>query len=169
LILKLLHIINILTILLSTVGIASYSHYCKDELKTVSFFTNLIEPCCKEDRSKKSCENKFSAERCRSQENFCTNKNSTASTQKDYRKTSFKKRSCCLNQSDYSNVGLYTNLAIPELDVLLFSATLPTSLLKTPASIQIYTGYFNQIDYKFLCFYPPPNCPLYLAHQSFLC
>ena len=45
-----IHILNIWTILLSTVGIASYSHYCQDELKTISFFVDTTKPCCKKQK-----------------------------------------------------------------------------------------------------------------------
>jgi hypothetical protein len=42
-----MHLINLFTLLFSTTGVLVHQHYCQDELKTLSFYTQSIEDCCK--------------------------------------------------------------------------------------------------------------------------
>ncbi|MBL4649723.1 MAG: hypothetical protein JKY03_08330 [Aureispira sp.] len=45
--LQLMHIINLFTLLFSTTGVLVHQHYCQDKLKTLSFYTQSMEDCCK--------------------------------------------------------------------------------------------------------------------------
>lgn len=171
-ILKFIHILNICTILLSTVGIPSYKHYCQDQLKFISFFANLIEPCCKV----KPHQNKPTQNSCCTKKDGCkiteTATKNCFSIQHEKNKTSFQKKACCQDKSSYAQSDILSPIVAD--DNLIFAAP---AILPTPISILVYTHrsyskqeIYSPVIYPKLGFCPPPNnTPLYILHESFLC
>lgn len=167
-----MHIINIWAVLLSTIGIASYSHYCQDELKFVSFFAKLIKPCCS--KKKESCHKKTLKKSCCSK---TTKKRSTASIQYkscfspiNNNKPCFKKRNCCLDKKQYAQSDLDATFGKVVLKKIPFGKNIPIDL-KIHTTTNHWTTFnpFIENQYYFLCFFPPPKVSIYIAHQSFLC
>lgn len=163
--LKLIHIINIWTILLSTVGITTYAHYCQDTLKSVSFFANIIKPCCPKKKvlHKQCCSNKnipttsFSYRSCYSK------------TNKDSKIPSFKKRDCCLDKKNYVQSNLEASFDQIELTFTIIFVLLSPIYLFNGVNDSSIVWDIRKNAYMCLGFFPPPNIPLYIAHQSFLC
>lgn len=46
-----MHLINLFTLLFSTTGVLVHQHYCQDELKTLSFYTQNTKDCCEKDKT----------------------------------------------------------------------------------------------------------------------
>ncbi|BDS09435.1 HYC_CC_PP family protein [Aureispira anguillae] len=166
--LKCLHIINIWTILLSTVGVASYRHYCQEELKAVSFFADLIVPCCKPQKVKKR-----TIKSCCAARKSCRLKNShhlTTNLEKGTSTPSFQKRNCCLDKSDFAQADVETNLKTGSGEIATLLAIIPFDYIqRIPVTTDYELKNKQEPAYAWLCFYPPPNTPLYIQHQSFLC
>ena len=178
--LRFINIINICTILLSTVGITSYRHYCQDKLKAVSFFADLIEPCCKSSKKTKQKIPKKSS--CCSQKKTCSVTNQglalavqpvqkcCSKTKQKKEKTVFKKRSCCLDKSSYAQSDILSFFDV-ESDIVGFTPITIFPVLQfveAPAFTLLVAG--NQkLYYPFIDYPPPSKIPLYIAHQAFLC
>jgi hypothetical protein len=163
-----IHILNIWTILLSTVGIASYSHYCQDELKTISFFVDTTKPCCKKTKTK--CAAKVLA-RTRS---CCSNANKTNLSYKscfskqEGEKTSLKKKDCCLDKKSYNQSDTETTLEPLNIDISFEYYLIPKSSIVN--FVSTYYAFTPQnVRYAALSFFPPPDVPLYILYESFLC
>ena len=170
-----IHILNIWTILLSTVGIATYSHYCQDELKRVSFFVNTTKSCCKKI---KACCKKANAQ-CASNvlkknKSCCSSSKKTSNDYKSCfnkdqsKKTSFKKKNCCSDKKSYSQSDTETTLEQLDLDALFQYYLVTGSYILNFRAIYYSFNPLN-IRYAALSFFPPPDIPLYILHQSFLC
>jgi hypothetical protein len=169
-----IHILNIWTILLSTVGIATYSHYCQDELKAVAFFVNTTKPCCK--KIKACC--KKTAAKCTSNslkknKSCCSSKKASSNykscfNKKQSNKTSFKKKNCCSDKKSYSQSDTETTLEQLDLDIL-FQYHFVAGSYSIDFRDVYYTFKPLNIRYAFLSFFPPPDIPLYILYQSFLC
>lgn len=172
---QLIHILNIWTILLSTVGVATYSHYCQDELKTVSFFVNTTKPCCK--KTKPCCKKnkaKYSSKTPIKTKSCCSNSPKTNSgynscfNKKQSKKASFKKKNCCLDKKTYNQSDTEMTLEEHHLDSS-FKYHLVAERYNFNFARAFYTFNPETIKYSSLAFFPPPDVPLYILHQSFLC
>jgi hypothetical protein len=172
---QLIHILNIWTILLSTVGIATYSHYCQDELKAVSFFVNTIKPCCK--KIKPCCKKtkaKCGSTTLKKTKSCCSNSKKTSPSYKSCfdknqsEKTVFKKKNCCLDKKAYNQSDLETTLEPLDFDIPFEYHPIAESYTYN-FTREYYTFNPQEIKYASLSFFPPPDVPLYILHQSFLC
>lgn len=171
-----LHLINILTILLSTVGVASYRHYCQDQLKSVSFFADLIVPCCKK---KTKTTKKLKA--CCSSKKACSNTSTkqyanhiefalASQLKKEQTKSTIQKRNCCSDKSHFAQGDIESVVDQWQTIGNSFVALLPFQLSNHQSFFYTYFGENSiKVLYNWLCFYPPPNAPLYIWHQAFLC
>ncbi|MBL4648760.1 MAG: hypothetical protein JKY03_03445 [Aureispira sp.] len=172
---QLIHILNIWTILLSTVGIATYSHYCQDELKTVSFFVNTTKPCCKKNKPCcKKTKTKCSSTVLKKTKSCCSDSKKTSPSyiscfnKEQSEKTAFKKKNCCLDKKGYNQADVETTLEPLDFDIL-FKYHPITPSYNYNFTREYYTFNPQEIKYASLSFFPPPDVPLYILHQSFLC
>lgn len=162
-ILNFIHILNICTVLLSTIGITSYRHYCQDQVKSFSFFAKLTTPCCKTSACKKKI----------AKESFCCSKNKKDAKSLGKNKTSYQKKACCLDKFSYSQSDIQSSITVKDNIykhnfVAILPAITPT-LVYLPA-ISTSKPVHTPVIYPKLGFCPPPpNTPLYILHESFLC
>lgn len=198
-VLKLIHIINICAVLLSTVGVTSYRHYCQENLKSISFFANLTEPCYQPKSSQKK--NKKQQKDCCSQsKTYCkpnTEPLSTFSTAKitkncdskqnqhfdklsarkdssnnNSNKTSFKKKVCCLDESNYAQSDILSSAVASDNFIVATPLILPTpisAIAFTPVSYPKQIYIYSSVTYSQLGFFPPKYISLHILYESFLC
>ncbi|WMX12006.1 MULTISPECIES: HYC_CC_PP family protein [unclassified Aureispira] len=166
--LKLIHILNIWTVLFSTIGIATYSHYCQDELKAIAFFVNTIQPCCKKQKAKEqNAFPKVLAKTC------CSNSKNLYLSCFDQallqQQNSFKKKPCCLDEQSLAKSDL--NAVSSELDLETTAQYLHQLPFYAPIFPKQHTilGFSSFAQHPIAYFFPPPDVPLYILHQSFLC
>jgi hypothetical protein len=169
------------SILLSTIGIATYQHYCKDELKSVSFFIDLIVPCCppkfqKQNKQKKQvscCSSKkvckLGAKKIKS---CCANKLSetkkiTPSSSKY--KTVFKKKKCCEDKSILSQDDIENHIDNTDTEISTPPSFLPKLVTNLGFVQHSSNAWTSKTAYQFIYFHSPPDIPLYIMHQAFLC
>ena len=175
----LIHIINICSVLLSSVGVSSYRHYCQDELKSSSVFVDLTLQCCKE-KAEKICIKKAVRSCCqrkrkcsfKKRKNLSTElcqKNTKCSIKKfPDKKTILKKKNCCTDKSGFSKSDIVNSFNSDVESSLLFIPDLPFK----PVYSFISEGYIPLAETSNFClkeFYPPPDIPLYILYQVFLC
>ena len=163
-----IHIINIWAILLSTIGVTSYQHYCQEELKSVAFFANIINPCCKEKHQKAaSCVQHKAVKSC------CSNKNriSCHLSEDKAQKPSFKKKKCCIDKQQYAQSDAPSSLEQLDWNSNDLSVAIAPTWVSYHQQYPFLFSTGNNLSncYNFLCFFPPPKAPLYIAHQAFLC
>lgn len=164
--LQLVHIVNIWAVLLSTIGIASYQHYCQDKLKSVALFANVLKPCCKKNGSNHRCGAVPLATACCSKKGIsCHKKTLTSSSQKQ----SLKKGTCCKDKQTYQQADIETTLKKIELSVVAIVLN-PVISYKTYFIRAIeWTQVLVKMTYPFKCYFPPPKAPIHILHESFLC
>lgn len=162
-----IHIVNIWAILLSTIGVTSYQHYCQEELKTVAFFANIINPCCKKKHETSTCKKTKTVKSC------CSNKNriSCHVNKNTPQKPSFKKKKCCVDKQQYAESDAPSSLEQLDWDPSDLSVVIAPLWVKYHQQYPFLFSTGNNLSnsYNFLCFFPPPKAPLYIAHQAFLC
>jgi hypothetical protein len=172
---QLIHILNIWTILLSTVGVATYSHYCQDELKTVSFFVDTtkpcckkIQPCCKKTKSKCAAKGLAKTKSCCSDSKKTNISYKSCFNKEQPEKTTFKKKDCCLDKKSYNQSDSETTLEQLDIDISFDYYLSPTYSI-FDFSREYYAFTPQDVRYAALSFFPPPDVPLYILHQAFLC
>lgn len=175
----LIHIINICSVLLSSVGVFSYRHYCQGELKSSSVFVDLTLQCCKK-KAEKKCIKKAVRSCCQRKRKcsfkkrknlfteLCHNKNKCSNKKFPDNKTVLKKKNCCSDKSDFSKS---VNLISFNFDVESSLFFIPDLPLKPVCSFfcEGYLPLAEAGNYYLKEFYPPPDIPLYLLYQFFLC
>lgn len=162
---RFLHILNIITLLFATTGLAFNKHYCQDKLKSISIFTKTTAPCCKNKgiSCKKTSQQVNTLKKCISvNERTCEIENP---------RTTFSKKQCCLNQFEYADGGLN---AQPSLSDDQFFSFHPAILEKEKSKwVPSYKSFYYYFDNKGLFYLkkriPPLQPPLFILHQSFLC
>lgn len=163
-----IHILNIWTILLSTAGVATYSHYCQDKLKTVSFFINTTKPCCKKTKKKCSSKVRIKTKPCCSDSKKTSIGYKSCFSKRQSEKTSLKKKNCCLDKKSYNQSDSESALKQLNLDISLKYHPIVTRY-SLNFTRKHSTFYLQNIKYASLSFFPPPDVSLYILHQSFLC
>jgi len=147
----------------------------------VSFFANFIEPCCKDKKKKKQAKLKKEEHSCCSKGRTCRAKKKPivklplakrccSKNKSKEKKTAFKKRNCCSDKLNYSQSDVVPSLGELGIPFMTTTALLPPRGPEIVyASVACQDDNSMSISYSFLCFYPPPDIPLYIRHQSFLC
>lgn len=140
--LKFIHIINLFSILLSTSGLMMYQHYCQDELKSLSVFSNLTKPCCNEQTI-------LDYEKCSGQ-------------------TSFNKKPCCQDKTLFqvNDTAQQIDDVSSVENVELISIQFPKKLASAPIQTTINAEVVNLFPH-FSAKAPPRS--LFLFFCSFLC
>lgn len=164
---KFLHIINIITLLFATTGVAFHKHYCQDKLKSISVFTKTTSSCCKNNVI--ICEKKLplsSLEGCTvANKDKCKEEKNLGKY-----KTTISKRHCCLNQFEYSNGSLIARVALSDNALTFYSSIFIFFDLPTLSEIIYY--YYpsnNRMLFGRVKYIPPLRTSLFILYESFLC
>lgn len=164
-IIRLIHIINICTLLFSTIGVATYSHYCQDKLKSIAFFINTIKPCCL--KAQQQCaSNSATIKTC------CAKKKkirACCSDKSPSHKVAFTKKNCCLDKKAYYQSDAEITVHKVNLKPLFRLHSRNGSNNLNFIGYYILNHTIQGISYSLLSFFPPPQIPLYIWYQSFLC
>jgi len=164
---RFLHILNIITLLFATTGLAFHKHYCQDKLKSFSIFIKATTPCCKS----KSASCQKPSQQPNSLIECISIKERTCKVEKKFTtpETTLSKKYCCLNQFEYSTGGLTAPLSDDDDDdIFLHNPILEP--LKWPILYKKFYYYFNNktpfyVNKKVTSL----QTPLFILHQSFLC
>jgi hypothetical protein len=145
--LQLMHIINLFTLLFSTTGVLVHQHYCQDELKTLSFYTQSTKDCCKKHKASlaKSC---------------------------DSSSPQINKKSCCENKTVLS-----IDDSVQESSIIKDGLVSIWNTYFTPAGLRLIEPVMEHLflldknkQLRYYSYKAPPNkTPLHLLLCSFRC
>jgi len=165
-----IHIINILSLFLSSTGILMHQHYCQDQLKSVSFYAKLTHQCCQKKHSKTTA----SSSCCQKATKKCCSRKavkSCCSSKKHSQSPSFSKKDCCEDKTAFDKTSIQWQPISIDLPTAVFTKiTTPLVIRNTWGDLSNNLSTWPlRIPYNALGFFPPPDNPLHIVFQSFLC